>query len=273
MAKVKLGLVQMSSKRGNIQANLTKALAMANECIVKGAQIIQLPELFSTEYFPMTVDSAFYAYAQSRNGTIITSFQALAKKHKVYIIVPWFEFDSPGVYYNSAAFINPVGELCGVHRKAHIPALKSKEKLYFRGGDALNVYNTEYGKIGILICYERSFPEPSRILALKGADIIFYCASTWRAYMWTEELRTRAMENGLFISICNKTGEEDGKKLCGLSMVIDPFAKVLCALEREEAVIVVEIDTDTVKTARIQFPVFRDRRPDLYGTILTYSEH
>lgn len=273
MAKVKLGLVQMSSKKGDIQANLAKALVMTEECIIKDAKIIQLPELFSTEYFPMTVDSAFYAYAQPRTGTIITRFRELAKKYKVYIIVPWFEFDSPGVYYNSAAFINPEGELSGVHRKAHIPALKSKEKLYFRGGDTLNVYNTKYGKIGILICYERSFPEPSRILALKGADIIFYCASTWRAYMWTEELRTRAMENGLFISICNKTGTEDGKPLCGLSMVIDPFAKVLCALEREEATIIVEIDTDTVKSARIQFPAFRDRRTDLYGTILTCSEH
>lgn len=271
MKKIKVGIIQIHSKEGDIEYNLQKALNLSKKCLGQGADIIALPELFAHEYFPMRIDQRYFKYAQPVDGSIIKSFQKFALKHRKHIIVPWFEVDKPNVYYNSAALIGPTGNLIGVHRKTHIPALKSREKLYFRPGDKLEVFSTKIGNIGILICYERSFPELTRILTIKGADIIFIPSSTWRERMWREELKTRALENGVFIVAINKTGREEDGELCGLSMVISPSGEIIFEVGKEEGAFVVEIDLTQLEKERINYPIFRDRRVELYREIIKSS--
>jgi len=271
MEKIKVGVVQMHSKEGDIEYNLQRALNFSKKCVEQGADIIALPELFAHEYFPMKIDQKYFKYAQPVGGSIIRSFQKFASKHKKYMLVPWFEVDKPNVYFNSAALIDPSGNLVGVHRKTHIPALKSREKLYFRPGDKLEIFSTNIGNIGILICYERSFPELARILTIKGADIIFIPSSTWRERMWREELRTRALENGVFIVAINKTGKEENGELCGLSMVISPSGEIIFEVGKEEGAFVEEIDLNQLEKERINYPIFRDRRIDLYKDIIKSS--
>jgi N-carbamoylputrescine amidase len=265
MPIVHLGLVQMISKLDDLAANVDKAVRMTRECAKDGADVIQLPELFASEYFAVAPeDRRAYRYAQPRTGEILSTFRALARELGVYLVVPWFEEDMPGIYYNAAALVGPRGELLGVHRKAHIPAA---EKLYFRAGERLDVFTTDFGIVGLLICYERSLPEPARVLTLKGAEIIFVCAATGRSGMWSEECRVRAMENGVVVSVCNKTGDEPAGSLCGMSMVVDPTGKILRRLAREEATLLATVDTDDVRAARIDYPVLSDRQPGLYADL------
>jgi predicted amidohydrolase len=210
-----------------------------------------------------------------------------ATQHKVGLIFPYGERDGRH-FYNSAALVNRDGKIIGNYRKIHIPAIfpsklkggtGSYEKFYFTPGDSLPVLEFEGVKIGIQICYDRKFPEGSRALAVKGAEILFMpiCAATYgetklRDNTWDIPLRARAYENGTFVVAVNRAGDEHGRKHMGRTMIVGPVgAEVLAeANETERELLVVKCDLGQVAVAQKSLPWWRDRRPELYdGTNLT----
>lgn len=273
MRKVVVGIVQLNSKPNNINYNLNKALKLTEEAAKNGAKLIALPELFAHEYFPMEdFNKKYFDYAQPLNGSIITSFQNLAKQLKVNVVVPWFEVETPSVFYNSAAVINSEGEIIGVHRKTHIPAIKSKEKLYFSPGERLEIFKIDNASVGLILCYERSFPEIARVITLKGAELLLIPSCTWRKHLWKEELQVRAFENALFVIGINRTeisniNKPTKEKLFGNSLIIDPAGNILLEAGDEEGTYVMSLDLDKVYQRRQDYMVFNDRKTHLYGPI------
>lgn len=274
--RVRVAAVQMSMKIGDKPANLQKGLTMVKKAASRGAKIILLPELFTTEYFAWWRDAKYFAYAEPIPGPTTAKVAEQARKLSVYIIAPFYEKEGPGMYYNSAVLIGPQGEIVGRQRKMHIPAVKSLEKLYFQPAEAnFPVFQTKFGKVGICICYDRLFPEVCRALALNGAEIIFVpIAGT--IFPKVSTLDTRALENVLFVVAANKVGEEEGHRYTGGAMIINPEGKIIAQGDEEEEIVMAEIDLDDVDKARKAFPYFRDRRPELYGRLLQpavyYSE-
>jgi predicted amidohydrolase len=271
--RVCVAAVQMSMKIGDKEANLRKGLDMVRKAVDMGANIVLLPELFTTEYFPWWRDMRYVKYAEPIPGPTTVKISELTRLLSVYVIAPFYEKEGPGIYYNSAVLIGPCGEILGRQRKMHIPAVKSLEKLYFQPAEEnFPVFQTKYGKIGICICYDRLFPEVCRILALKGAEIIFVpIAGT--IFPKVSTLDTRAMENVLFVVAANKVGEEKGHRYSGGSMIIDPKGKIIARGGKNEEIVKAKIDLSTVEKTRIEFPLFRDRRPELYGRLQKPAVH
>lgn len=265
---VSVAAIQMSMKIGDKEENIQKGLQRIREAAEKGARFILLPELFTTEYFAWWRDTKFYDYAEPIPGPTTIRIGELARTLSVYVIAPLYEKEGPGMYYNSAALIGPKGELMGRQRKMHIPAVKSLEKLYFYPAEPnFPVFQTEYGKVGICICYDRLFPEVCRALALNGAEIIFVpIAGT--IFPRVSTLDTRALENVLFIVAANKVGEEEGHRYTGGSMIIDPEGQIIAKGGEEEEIVTAKINVDDVERCRRLFPYFRDRRPELYSRLL-----
>ena len=268
MREVRVASIQMAMQVGNKEANLSKGLARIEEAAEKGAKMILLPELFTTEYFAWWRDNKYFDYAEPIPGPTTDQVSALARRLSVYVIAPFYEKEGPGMYYNSAVLIGPRGDILGRQRKMHIPAVKSLEKLYFQPAKPnFPVFQTTYGKVGICICYDRLFPEVCRALALNGAEIIFVpIAGT--IFPKVSTLDSRALENVLFVVAANKVGEEGGHRYTGGAMVVDPEGQIIVQGDAEENIIMADIDLDDVENARRKFPYFRDRRPELYGRLL-----
>jgi len=265
---VRVATIQMAMKVGDKKANLKKGLAMVNAAAQKGAKMILLPELFTTEYFAWWRDTKYFDYAEPIPGPTTARVGELARKLSVYVVAPFYEKEGPGMYYNSAVLIGPKGEIVGRQRKMHIPAVKSLEKLYFQPAEPnFPVFQTKYGRVGICICYDRLFPEVCRALALNGAEMIFVpIAGT--IFPKVSTLDTRALENVLFVVAANKVGEEDGHRYTGGAMIVNPEGKIIAQGGTEEEIVMADIDLEDVEKARKAFPYFRDRRPELYGRLL-----
>jgi N-carbamoylputrescine amidase len=265
---VRVAAVQMSMKLVDKKANLEKGLIMAEEAVTKGAKMILLPELFTTEYFAWWRDVKYFDYAESIPGPTTDTISELARRLAVYIVAPFYEQEGPGMYYNSAVLISPQGEIVGRQRKMHIPAVKSLEKIYFQPAEPnFPVFQTEYGKVAICICYDRLFPEVCRALALNGAELIF-CPIAGTIFPKVSTLDTRALENVLFIVAANRVGEEEGHRYTGGSMIVDPEGQIIVQGGDKEEIVITDIDLDEVGKARNLFPYFRDRRPELYSRLL-----
>jgi predicted amidohydrolase len=265
---VRVATIQMSMKMGDKAANLKKGLAMIKAAAERGARIVLLPELFTTEYFPWWRDTKYFAYAEPIPGPTTARVGALTRKLSVYVIAPFYEKEGPGIYYNSAVLIGPRGEIIGRQRKMHIPAVKSLEKLYFQPAEPnFPVFATKFGRVGICICYDRLFPEVCRALALNGAEIIFVpIAGT--IFPKVSTLDTRALENVLFVVAANKVGEEGGHRYTGGAMIVNPEGEVIAQGGEEEQIVIADIDLEDVEKTRQAFPYFRDRRPELYERLL-----
>jgi predicted amidohydrolase len=265
---VRVATIQMAMKVGDKKANLKKGLAMVKVAAQKGAKMILLPELFTTEYFAWWRDTKYFDYAEPIPGPTTARVGELARRLSVYVVAPFYEKEGPGMYYNSAVLIGPKGEIIGRQRKMHIPAVKSLEKLYFQPAEPnFRVFPTKYGRVGICICYDRLFPEVCRALALNGAEIIFVpIAGT--IFPQVSTLDTRALENVLFVVAANKVGEEDGHRYTGGAMIINPEGKIITQGGVEEEIVMADIDLEDVEKARKAFPYFRDRRPELYERLL-----
>ena len=265
---VRVATIQMAMKVGDKKGNLKKGLAMVKAAAQKGAKMILLPELFTTEYFAWWRDTKYFDYAEPIPGPTTARVGELARRLSVYVVAPFYEKEGPGMYYNSAVLIGPKGEIIGRQRKMHIPAVKSLEKLYFQPAEPnFPVFPTKYGRVGICICYDRLFPEVCRALALNGAEIIFVpIAGT--IFPKVSTLDTRALENVLFVVAANKVGEEDGHRYTGGAMIVNPEGKIIAQGGTEEEIVMADIDLEDVEKARKAFPYFRDRRPELYGRLL-----
>ena len=260
---------------------MKNAVAKAEDAAKKGAQIICLPELYRTRYFPQEENQNVAELAESVPGESTETFSKLAKKHKICVIVPLFEKYSNGKFYNTAVTIGVEGKILGVYRKVHVPNDPFfYEKSYFEpGNQGYQVYRTPFGCISVLICYDQWFPEPARINALQGADLIFYptAIGTIKGYIsadgdwqdsWKTVQRAHAIANGVHVAAVNRVGEEGELKFWGTSFVCDSFGKVLKeASSEKEEVLVVKLDLAKNKRIQEGWGFLQNRRPDTYRSL------
>src|ERR1700677_637421 len=268
-------------------ANLRKTLALAERAAKQGAQIICTQELFRSQYFCQTEDHKNFALGEKIPGPTTDAFCKLAKKHKVVIIASLFEKRAAGVYHNTAAVIDADGSLMGIYRKMHIPDDPLfYEKFYFTPGDlGFKTWNTRFGKIGVLVCWDQWFPEAARLTAMAGAQILFYpTAIGWHPSerekygeahhsSWETIQRAHAVANGCYVAVTNRVGLEqpiggDGIKFWGQSFIANTSGQIVAkAGIEEEQILVHEIDLATVDVTRTHWPFLRDRRIDAYGDL------
>jgi beta-ureidopropionase len=257
------------------------ACRMVREAAQQGADIICFSELFLTPFFPNQLRADYEHFFLELPNRLTDSLLETARRHSIGLIFPFGEKVGQ-YYYNAAAVFDRAGKHLGTYRKIHIPAILpsnakggtgSYEKFYFTPGDALPVFEVEGMRFGIQICYDRKFPEGSRVLALKGAEIIFMpiCAATYgetvlRGDTWELPLQCRAYENGVFVVAVNRAGNENGRRHIGKSMIVNPVGAHVMAVAGvdEPQLLVQELDLDAVAAAQKSLPWWRDRRPDLY---------
>jgi agmatine deiminase len=248
----------------------------------KGAQIICLQELYRSKYFPQEKNKKVTKFAERIPGESTKIFSELAKKHHIVIIAPIFEKTSSGKFYNSAAIIDADGQILGIYRKVHIPQDPYfYEKEYFSPGEQnYRVFKTAFANIGVLICYDQWFPEPARINALHGAEIIFYPTAIGyiKGYTsadgdwhdaWKTVQRSHAIANGVHVAAVNRVGEEGELKFWGGSFVCDSFGKIVSEASTEnEEIIVASLDLSHNKRIQEGWGFLRNRRPDTYKTLI-----
>jgi N-carbamoylputrescine amidase len=270
----------------NPAQNLEKAAAGLREAAARGAQIVCLPELFRSRYFCQAEDHDNFRLAEEVPGPTTDYLGRLANELQVALIAPVFERRAAGIYHNTAAVIDADGTFLGKYRKMHVPDdPQFHEKFYFAPGDlGFSAWETRYGKIGVLICWDQWYPEAARLTALKGAKIIFYpTAIGWlprekaeygesQHSAWQTIHRSHAIANGVFVVSANRVGFEsyagNGIEFWGASFVCDPRGHLLeAAGHYEEAVVVGACDLDEVETVRTHWPFLRDRRLDAYNDL------
>ncbi len=278
---VRIGLIQTAAS-DDMAENMRKTVDRIELAARKGVQIICLQELYRTKYFPQAEKEDFDNLAETVPGESTRTFSALAKKNRTVIIAPVFEKTQTGKYYNSAVVINADGKNLGVYRKTHVPYDPLfYEKNYFEPGDkGYCVFETRYARIGVLICYDQWFPEPARINALRGAEIIFYPTAIgyiegeissegdWHD-AWKTVQRAHAIENGVHVAAVNRVGEEGQLRFWGGSFVCDSFGVMLKEASRtEEETLIVEADLAKNKSIQEGWGFLRNRRPETYGKLV-----
>lgn len=280
MSAITLGLVQMPGHAQRSE-NLAHAEAGVRDCVAQGAQVVCLQELVSTLYFCQREEYEHFDLAEAPDGPTVKHFEALASELRVVIVVPFFERRASGVYHNSAAVIDADGTNLGLYRKMHIPDDPGfMEKFYFAPGDlGFRTFQTQYGRIGVLICWDQWYPEAARLTALAGADIILYpTAIGWNpdapeelsryAESWQTIMRGHAIANGTFVAAINRCGQEESTRFWGRSFVANPMGEIMVeAADDKAANLVVECDLSFSEQTRREWPFFRDRRIDAYHAI------
>ncbi|MCL1125321.1 nitrilase-related carbon-nitrogen hydrolase [Shewanella surugensis] len=287
MTKVKCGLIQMSLKADTSesvevirQAMLDAHLPLIESAANQGVQVLCFQEVFTQAYFCPSQDNKWYQSAEKiPDGPTVKLMQGLAKKHAMVLVVPIYEEDVTGVYYNTAAVIDADGSYLGKYRKNHIPDVAPGfwEKHYFKPGNhGYPVFDTAYCKLGVYICYDRHFPEGWRALALNGAEYIVNPSATVAGlseYLWELEQPASAAANGVFIGAINRVGKEapwDEKmgEFYGSSYIVNPNGKIEAQASRDkDELLVHEIDLDMVKQVRNGWQFLRDRRPETYADL------
>jgi len=282
---IKSGLIQMSlpmtEGEGTIQqiveAMLNKHIPYIEEAGKKGVQILCLQEIFNTPYFCPGQDKAWYASAETVPGPTTEIMQSLAKKYGMVIVVPIYEREQAGFLYNTAAVIDADGTYLGKYRKNHIPHTSGFwEKFFFRPGNlGYPVFQTQYAKVGVYICYDRHFPEGARIFGLNGAEIVYNPSATVAGlsqYLWKLEQPAHAAANGYFMGCINRVGTEKPwnlGKFYGNSYFVDPRGQIIaCASEDKDELLVADFDLDMIEEVRNTWQFFRDRRPETYDRIV-----
>ena len=282
---VTVGLIQAKAHKEPSE-NLSRTLTKAEQAAKDGAQIICTQELFLTEYFCQSEDHSKFELAEPIPGPTTMAFQQLAKRYKVVLIVSIFEKRGSGVYHNSAAIINTDGSLLGVYRKMHIPDDPLYyEKFYFTPGDlGFKSWETPFGKIGVLICWDQWYPEAARLTAMQGAEIIFYpTAIGWHPSeknkygkrqhnSWETIQRSHAIANGCYVASVNRVGHEatnnaDGIDFWGQSFIADTSGELIKKAALDETTLICDLDLSKVDTTRTHWPFLRDRRIDAYSDI------
>jgi N-carbamoylputrescine amidase len=284
--RFRAGAIQMSCSV-DPNENLAKAIWRIREAAARGAQIICLQELFRSQYFCREENAELFALAETIPGPTTETLGRIARELKVVLIASLFERRAPGLYHNTAAVIGVTGEIDGLYRKMHIPDDPLYfEKFYFTPGDlGFQKFDTPFGPIGVLVCWDQWYPEGARITALKGAGILFYpTAIGWHPAekdqygaaqldAWRTIQRAHAIANGVYVAAVNRVGFEKGPADSGLefwgsSFIAGPFGEVLAqaSADREE-ILVVECDPAQMDEVRRNWPFLRDRRIDAYAPI------
>ena len=285
VSKFLTGLVQMSCSTDPYE-NLAKAGHKIEEAARSGAQVICLQELFKSQYFCRDERAELFDLAEQIPGPSTQAIGKLAKSLKVVVIASLFEKRAPGLYHNTAAVIGTDGEIMGLYRKMHIPDDPLYfEKFYFTPGDlGFKNFDTPFGRLGVLVCWDQWYPEGARLTAMQGASILYYpTAIGWhpaekaefgeaQTDAWKTIQRSHAIANGIYVAAVNRVGfegpAERGLEFWGNSFVADPFGRVIAqaSADREETLLV-EIDPAQQDEVRRNWPFFRDRRIDAYGAV------
>jgi N-carbamoylputrescine amidase len=261
------------------KAMIDKHVAMIEEAAGKGVQILCLQEIFYGPYFCAEQKTKWYGSVEKiPEGPTIRLMQDLARKHAMVIVVPIYEEEMTGVYYNTAAVIDAGGAYLGKYRKHHIPHVDPGfwEKFYFRPGNlGYPVFKTRYADIGVYICYDRHFPEGARVLGLNGAEIVFNPSATVAGlseYLWELEQPAHAVANGYFVGAINRVGTEapwNIGEFYGKSYFCTPRGKIIAQASRDrDELVVADLDLDMIKEVRNTWQFFRDRRPETYSRIV-----
>jgi beta-ureidopropionase len=276
MATIRAALVQQKWT-GDKDSMIKNAVSALRDAAGQGAQVACLQELFYGPYFCQVQDPQWYAWTEEvPDGPTVGLMQDVAREHHMVLIVPVYEREQEGVYYNTAAVIDADGTFLGKHRKNHIPQVTGFwEKFYFRPGNlGYPVFDTAVGRIGVYICYERHFPEGWRALGLAGAKIVFNPSATSRGlseYLWKLEQPAAAVANEYFVGAINRVGIEPlgDDDFYGQSYFADPRGQIIggAASGSQEEVLVRDLDMDLLEEVRHQWQFYRDRRPDSYGSL------
>jgi N-carbamoylputrescine amidase len=285
--KYKIAVIQLNLN-DIAENNLKKCLSWVRDAANQGAEVISLPELYSSHYFCQSEDVDNFALAEPLYSTSFIAFSALAKELGVVIIVPFFEKRMAGIYHNSAYIIDTDGSEAGLYRKMHIPDDPHfYEKFYFTPGDlGFKSFPTQKGKIGTLICWDQWYPEAARLTALQGADVLFYpTAIGWHPLekeqygenqhgAWMNVMKGHAVANGVYVAAANRIGLEQyiegtaGIQFWGSSFIAGPQGEILAqASHDKEEILIAEVDLDLQENVRQNWPFFRDRRIDAFGDI------
>ncbi|MGB6975335.1 MAG: carbon-nitrogen hydrolase [Terracidiphilus sp.] len=290
--KYKVGLVQMRMGP-DPEANLAAAARHVREAARLGAQIVCLPELFQAQYFCQREDIGLFDLAEPIPGPSTAALGGVAREARVVIIASLFERRAAGLYHNTAVTLNLDGSIASVYRKMHIPDDPLYyEKFYFTPGDlGFKAVETEFGKVGTLVCWDQWYPEGARLTALKGAEVLFYPTAigwhpaekdefgTAQYEAWQTIQRGHAIANGVYVAGVNRVGHEQGDVMgnraegpglvfWGGSFLADPFGRIVAQASHDaEEILMGEIDTALIEETRRNWPFLRDRRIDAYGPI------
>jgi N-carbamoylputrescine amidase len=260
------------------QAMIDKHLAMIAEAASKGVQVICLQELFYGPYFCAEQKTRWYDLTERiPDGPTTKLFCEVARKHGMVIVLPIYEEDITGVYYNTAAVIDADGSFLGKFRKMHIPHCDPGfwEKFYFRPGNlGYPVFETKVGKVGVYICYDRHFPEGWRSLGLGGAEIVFNPSATVAGlseYLWKLEQTAAAANNIYYVGAINRPGWEEPWRIgefYGTSYFANPRGQVIAEGSRStDSTVIADLDLDVIREVRNVWQFYRDRRPESYGAL------
>jgi len=261
------------------QAMIDKHLVYIRQAAEAGARIVCLQEIFYGPYFCAEQQARWYDFTEAvPEGRTIRLMQEQARRHRVAMIVPIYEREQEGVYYNTAAVIGPDGAYLGKYRKTHIPHVAPGfwEKFYFRPGNlGYPVFDAGVARIGVYICYDRHFPEGARALGLNGAEIVFNPSATIAGlseHLWKLEQPALAVANGYFVGAINRVGVEapwNIGEFYGSSYFCDPRGQILAQASRDkDEVLTADLDLDQIGEVRKTWQFFRDRRPELYGDLV-----
>ncbi|MEX0602177.1 MAG: nitrilase-related carbon-nitrogen hydrolase [Bacteroidota bacterium] len=285
---VKGGLIQCSLSTSTEQpiekikkSMIDKHVGLIEEAGKKGVQILCLQELFYGPYFCAEQKTKWYAMVEKiPDGPTIRLMQDYAKKYEMVIVVPIYEEEIVGVYYNSAAVIDADGTYLGKYRKHHIPQVDPGfwEKFYFKPGNlGYPVFTTRYANIGVYICYDRHFPEGARVLGLHGAEIVFNPSATVAGlseYLWELEQPAHAVANGYFVGAINRVGTEPPWNIgefYGKSYFCTPRGKIIAQASRDkDELVVADLDLNLIQEVRSVWQFYRDRRPESYKELVEY---
>jgi len=284
-SKITIGLIQTACSADPVE-NVENTLSAARRAAKDGAQIICTQELFRSQYFCQSEDHANFALAEPIAGPTTQALQKLAKEKKAVVIGSLFEKRASGVYHNTAVIIDADGSLLGLYRKMHIPDDPLfYEKFYFTPGDlGFRAWQTRYGRVGVLVCWDQWYPEAARLTAMQGAEVLFYpTAIGWHPSekakhgqrqhsAWEIIQRSHAVANGCYVAVPNRIGHEklagEGIEFWGQSFVAGTSGEILAkASVNKEEVLLASVDLSQVDVTRTHWPFLRDRRIDAYADL------
>ncbi|MFJ1754973.1 nitrilase-related carbon-nitrogen hydrolase [Kitasatospora sp. NPDC088134] len=277
MSRVVRAALFQTAWTGDKETMLAAHEKAARDAAAQGAQVIGFQEVFNAPYFCQVQEPEHYAWAEPvPDGPTVRRMSALARELGLVMVVPVYEIEQAGFYYNTAAVIDADGSYLGKYRKHHIPQVRGFwEKYYFKPGNlGWPVFDTAVGKVGVYICYDRHFPEGWRALGLAGAEIVYNPSATSRglsAYLWQLEQPAAAVANEYFVAAINRVGVEEygDNDFYGTSYFVDPRGQFVgeVASDKDEELVVRDLDLGLIEQVRQQWAFYRDRRPDAYGPL------
>lgn len=276
MTTIRAAVIQAHANLPKQEA-VDKHVALVAQAASEGARITCLQEIFHGPYFCAEQDPKWYATAEPDDGPTVTRMREAARRHGMVLIVPFYEEAQTGVYYNTVVIVESDGRIAGKYRKTHIPHVGPCfwEKFYFKPGNlGYPVFETSVGRIGVLICYDRHFPEPARMLGLAGAELVFNPSATVESlsrHLWELEQPAHAVANGYWIAAVNRVGTEEplsSARFYGSSYFCDPRGRIVCrASDRDDEVLMCDVDLDLNREVRNTWQFLRDRRPETYDDL------